>query len=125
MRGTLSSTVLEEIDISNNLEHSNLKLDLPARWWTTTNSLTNLMQRSKPVIFSLNADRFNNIKKSPPPKVSYWEIKQGDYHITDKMRRFTDLTKRRLYANYCLFMLFVLGSGLTVLLISSILYRMI
>ncbi len=123
MHGTLSSSVLEEIDISNNLVHSNMTLDLPPRWWTTTNSLNNLIQKNKPVIISLNANRFNNIKKSLPPKVTYWEIKQGDYQVKDKMHEFSDLLKRKRLSEMLLFTLFILCSGFTVLLVSSILYR--
>jgi hypothetical protein len=62
---------------------------------------------------------------SPPPKVSYWEIKEGDYCIKDKMRGFSALKKRKKYGERILFTIFILGSGLTVLLISSILYRTI
>lgn len=117
----LSSTVLKEINISNNEEHSRLLFDLPYRWWTTTYSFNNFLTKKNPVIFPINTKRFYNNKTSPLPNVSYWKIGQGDYVIKDRLLRFNDLMKRKNYTEKFLFIGFVICSGLIVFLVSNIL----
>jgi len=117
----LSSTVLKEIDISNNEEHTRLLVDLPYRWWTTTYSFNNFLTKKNPVIFPINTKRYYGNRTSPLPNVSYWKIEQGDYVIKDRLLRFNDLMKRKNYTKKFLFLGFVICSGLIVFLVSNIL----
>jgi len=117
----LSSTVLKEINISNNEEHTRLLLDLPYRWWTTTYSFNNFLTKKNPVIFPINTKRFYSNKTSALPNVSYWKIEQGDYVIKDRLLRFNDLMKRKNFTEKFLFLGFVICSGLIVFLVSNIL----
>jgi len=94
---------------------------LPDRWWTTTNTYDNLIPKKAPVIFPLITERQRIQRHTPLPKASNWEIKQGDYIIKDRFKKFRDIKKRRSQYNTLMFVLFLMFSGLTVMLLSRML----
>lgn len=118
MPSGFTSAVLKDIIVLNNEELSKVTLNLPERWWTTTYTYDDNVDKKSPVIYPIN-----NLRKeqrfTPIPRLSNWEIKNGDYMVKDKYIQFSDIKKRRKYIDKAVFVGFIVLAATFTMLLSK------
>ncbi len=71
------------LEIKNNNLYEVHTITLPKDYWTTVYSIRINHEETQPLkIIKLPSPP----KKSKPPKISYWEITQGDYRVRERYR---------------------------------------
>ncbi len=91
-----SKKKLPLIEIKNNILYEEQTITLPKDYWTTVYTIKQNHEDDQPLkIIKLPTQP----KKSKPPKISYWEITQGDYRVRERYREmnyYRELKKKLL-----------------------------
>jgi hypothetical protein len=116
---------IKEYQVMNNNMPELEIINLPAGWWYSVTTIdageNNSKQKPLEIIPLHNSTNF--CKSSAVPKVSYWEISQGDYKVKEIYKEFKDTRKMRAVFNRISLGLTIITASYFVILFSKILSK--